>query len=122
MVKRSRELKWPSNCSKYFQNMMKKKFANGVTGDETSVHYFEPVRQISNKIWATKNSKRPVIAKRTLNAKKVLYAIFSAEGLAIQVPVKKGKSITGKYYKDVVVKKLKRYYQKWCPVTGFKHV
>jgi hypothetical protein len=37
-----------------------------------------------------------------------LYAIFfSDEGVAIKVPVKKGKSITGKYFKDVVLKKLK---------------
>ena len=36
--------------------------------------------------------------------------------------VKKGKSITGKYYKDVVLKKLKKYYQKQRPATGFKHV
>ena len=73
------------------------KFANVVTGDETWVHYFKPVRKINNKIWTTK-SKRPVIAKRTLSAKNVLYALFfSGEGVVIQVPVKKGKSVTGKY-------------------------
>ena len=100
----------------------KKQFANVVTGDETWVHYFEPVRKV-NKIWATKHSKRPIIAKRSLSTKKVLYAIFfSGEGVAIKVPVKKGKSITGKYYKDVVLKKLKKYYQKRRPATGFKHV
>ena len=38
------------------------------------------------------------------------------------MPVKKGKSITGKYYKDVVLKKLKKYYQKRRPATGFKQV
>ena len=70
----------------------------------------------------TKHSKRPIIAKRSLSTKKVLYAIFfSGEGVAIKVPVKKGKSITGKYYKDVVLKKLKKYYQKRRPATGFKH-
>ena len=74
-------------------------------------------------IWATEHSKRPIIAKRSLSTKKVLYAIFfSGEGVAIKVPVKKGKSITGKYYKDVVLKKLKKYYQKRCPATGFKHI
>ena len=100
----------------------KKQFANVVTGDETWVHYFEPVRKVSNKNWATKHSKRPIIAKRSLSTKKVLYAIFfSGEGVAIKGPVKKGKSITGKYYKDVVLKKLKKY-QKRRPATGFKHV
>ena len=38
------------------------------------------------------------------------------------MPVKKGKSITGKYYKDIVLKKLKKYYQKRRPAIGFKHV
>ena len=105
-----------------FPKYVKKQFANVVTGDETWVHYFEPVRKVSNKIWATKHSKRPIIAKRSLSTKKVLYAIFfSGEGVAIKVPVKKGKSITGKYYKDVELKKLKKY-QKRRPATGLKHV
>ena len=104
-------------------SLPKKQFANVVTGDETWVHYFEPVRKVSNKIWATKHSKRPIIVKRFLSTKKVLYAsFFSGEGVAIKVPVKKGKSITRKYYKDVVLKKLKKYYQKRRPATGFKHV
>ena len=81
---------------------------NVVIGEETWVHYFESVRKASNKIWATKNRKRPVIAKRTLSAKQVLSAnFFFGEGFAIQVPVKKGKSVTDKYYKDVVLKKWK---------------
>ena len=106
-----------------FPKYDKKQFANVVTGDETWVLYFEPVRKVSNKIWATKHSKRPIIVKRSLSTKKVLYAIFfSGEGVAIKVPVKKGKSIIGKYYKDVVLKKLKKYYQKRRPATGFKHV
>ena len=120
---RQRGLKWPKKLLQMFPKYDKKQFANVVTGDETWVYYFEPVRKVSNKIWATKHSKRPIIAKRSLSTKKVLYAIFfSGEGVAIKVPVKKGKSITGKYYKDVVLKKLKKYYQKRRPATGFKHV
>ena len=67
------------------------------------------LRRFTNKLWATRNSKKPVIAKPTLSAKKVLYAIFfSGEGVAMQGSVIKGKSVTGKYYKGVVLKKLKR--------------
>ena len=47
-------------------------FVNVITGEETWVHYFEPVRKVSDNIWATKNSTRPVIAKRILSAKMVL--------------------------------------------------
>ena len=52
-----------------FPKYDKKQCANVVTGDETWVHYFEPVRKVSNKIWATKHSKRPIIAKRSLSTK-----------------------------------------------------
>ena len=53
-----------------------------------------------------------------LSAKKVLYAIFfSGEGVwQYRCQWKRAKSITGKYYKDVVLKKLKKYYQKRHPV------
>ena len=71
----------------------------------------------------------PNNCQQSLSAKKVLFAIFfpgvgvtSGEGVAIKVPVKKAKSITRKHYKDVVLKKLKKYYQKRCPATGFKHI
>ena len=37
---------------------------------------------------------------------------YSGEDISIQVLVKMGKSVTGKYYKDVVLKKLKKYHQK----------
>ena len=73
-----------------FPKYDKKQFANFVTGDETWVHYFEPLRKVSNKIWATKHSKSPIIAKCSLSAKKVLYAMFfSSEGVAIKVLVEK---------------------------------
>ena len=170
MVKRSRELKQPNNCSKYFQNIKKR---NVVTGNESWVlyfeavrkvsnkysrrlaiskstsakkvfyaifffaegiaiqvsvkkgkswvHYFEAVRKVSNKIWATKNSKGPLIAKSTLSAKKVLYAIFFfGEAIAIQVPVKKDKRITGKYYKAVAFKKLKKILSEMAPIHRFQ--
>ena len=35
-----------------------------------------PIWKVINKIWATTNSKRPVIAKRPLSSKKVLFAFF----------------------------------------------
>ena len=42
-----------------FPKYDKKQFANFFLGDETWVHYFESVRKVSNKIWATIHSKRP---------------------------------------------------------------
>ena len=69
-----------------------KQYANVVTGDENWVYYFEPVRKFSNKIWTSKHSRRPIIAKRSLSARKIWYAIFfSGEGVAIKVPMENGK-------------------------------
>ena len=69
----------PLTSSKIWQ----KQFA--VTGDETWVHYFEPVRKVSNKIWVNKMSRSPIITKRPLSAKNVLYIILFFEGVAIEV-------------------------------------
>ena len=75
-----------------FQTYDKKQFADFVAGDKNRVYYFEPVRKVSNKISATKHSIRPIIAKRSLSARKVWYAIyFSGEGVAIKVPVERQK-------------------------------
>ncbi|XP_062593106.1 histone-lysine N-methyltransferase SETMAR-like [Saccostrea cucullata] len=107
---------------KMFPNFNQRQFANIVTGDETGVHYFEPVRKVGNKLWLTKHGRRPVVAKRTMSIKNVLYCIFlSCDVLAVQIPVPKGKRVTGRYYRDVVLKKLKKY-QKRRPVSGFRHV
>ena len=106
-----------------FQTYDKKQFANVVAGDEKNrVYYFELVKKVSNKISATKQSIRTIIVKRSLSARKVGCAIFfSGERVAIKVLVENGKNITGKYYKVIVLEKLKKY-QKQHPVTGFKHI
>ena len=100
-----------------------KRFSDLITGDETWVHFFEPKRKCSNRVWATKHAKRPVIAKRTATVKKVLYCIFfSIHGPAIQVSVPKGRSVTAKFYKNVVFKKLNKYFRARRPKHGIKHV
>ena len=105
-----------------FQTYDKKQIANVVAGDENQVYYFEPVRKVSNKISATKHSRHPIVVKRYLSARKVLYQIFFAgEGVTIKVPLEKGKNIIRKYYKDIVLEKLKKC-QKRRPITGFKHI
>ena len=108
---------------KLYPNFDKKKFANVVTGDETWVHFYEPQRKVRNKIWATKSTKRPCIARRTISVQKVMYAVFfSTQGPAIQIAVPKGKDVTGKFYRDKVLKKLKRYYSKRRPKSGIKNI
>ena len=35
-----------------------------VTDEDTWVYYFDPKRKCSNRIWATKNGRCPIIAKQ----------------------------------------------------------
>lgn len=108
---------------KMYPKYNKKAFDNFVTGDETWVYYFEPKRKCSNRIWATKNAKRPSIAKRQRTVKKVLYVIFfDNKGPVMQIPVPKGRTVTAKFYKNVVLKNLKSCYKRRRPSTGIKYL
>ena len=52
---------------------------------------FEPQRKIDNKIWATRNVCRPVIAKRAISVKKVMLAAFlDINGHIVQISVPRG--------------------------------
>ena len=57
---------------KMYPKYSKKAFDNIVPVDETWVYYFELKRKVANRIWATKNARRPNIAKPIRTVKKVL--------------------------------------------------
>ena len=93
--------------------------SNLLTGDETWVHMFEPQRRADYKQWKQKNQKRPCIAKRTLSSKKMLYTIFfNSSGPVVQVPCPSGRTVTGRFYKNSVLKKVKEFYNKKQPSKG----
>ena len=117
----SQRVKMAKKLLQMFQTCDKKQFGNVVTGDENWVYYFEPIRKVRNKIWATKHSRRPIIAKRSLSAKKVCYAIFfSGEGVAIKVPMEKDKKHHPKVLQRHTTGEAKKYYQKRRHATSFK--
>ena len=90
--------------------------SNLLTGDETWVHMFEPQRSADNKQWKQKDPKRPCIAKRTISSKKMLYAIFfNSSGQVVQLPCPSGHTVTGRFYKNSVLKKVKELYNKKLP-------
>ena len=62
---------------KMYPKYSKKAFDYIVTGDETWVYYFEPKLKVANRMWATKNARRPSIVNQIRTVRKVLYAIFS---------------------------------------------
>lgn len=70
--------------------------------------FFEPQRKVKDKIWATKNARRPCVAKRLQSSRKVMYAVFfTPNGPMTQDAVPKGRSVTGLFYKTVFSKRLK---------------
>ena len=53
-----------------------------------------------------KNARRPIIAKQTRTVKKVLYVtFFENRGPVMQIPVPKGRTVTAKFCKTLVLRK-----------------
>ena len=70
-----------------------------------------------------KKRKCPCIAKRTISSKKMLYAIFfNLSGPVIQVPCPSGHTVTGRFYKNSVLKKVKEFYNKKRQSKGWSGV
>ena len=94
-----------------------------LTGDEIWVHMFAPQRRADNKQWKREDQKRPCIAKRTISSKKMLYAIFfNSSGPVVQVHCPSGYTVTGRFYKNSVLKKVKEFYNKTRPSKGWSGV
>ena len=90
-----------------------------VTGDETWIYYFQPDSKAKNKVWVSSEGDRPVIARRCKTSNCMLYAIFfDSKGPVLQIPVPKGSSVTGKFYRESVLTQLVGFYQKRRPRTG----
>ena len=96
--------------------------SNLLTADETWVHLFEPQRRADNKQWKRKDKKRPCIAKRTISSKKMYAIFFNSSGPVIQVPCPSGHSVTSRFYKNSVLKKVKEFYNKKQPSKGWSGV
>ena len=86
-------------------------FENMLTGDETLVHMFEPQRRADNKQWKRKDKKKtPMYCQENHKFKKMLYAIFfNSSGPVVQVPCLSGHTVTGRFYKRSVLKKVKEF-------------
>ena len=98
-------------CPGNFENIQRlhsRVISNLLTGDETWVHMFEPKRRLDNKQWKRKDQKRPCIAKRTVSSKKMLHAsFFNSSGPIVQVPCPSSHTVTGRFYKNSVLRQAK---------------
>ena len=89
-----------------------------VTGDETWIYHFQPDSKPRNKVWVSSEGDRPVIARRCRTSNRLLYAIFfDLKGPVLQIPVPKGSSVSGKFYRESVFTQLVDFYQKRRPRT-----
>ena len=83
-----------------------------VTGDETWIYHFQPDSKAKNKVWVSSEGNRPVIAGRFKTSNDMLYAIFfDSKGPVLHIPVPKGSSVTGKFYRESVLTQLVDFYQ-----------
>ena len=90
-----------------------------VTGDETWIYHFEPNSKAKNKVWVSSEGNRPVIAHRCKTSNRMFYAIFfDSKCPVLQIPVPKGSSVTGKFYRESVLTQLVDFYQKHRPRPG----
>ena len=113
---KTQRLKCARELLKTYKGCYSRVISNLLTGDETWVHMFEPQRRADNKQWKRKDQKRPCIAKRTISSKNMLYAIFfNSSGLVVQVPCPSGHTVTGRFNKNSVLKKVKEFYNKKRP-------
>ena len=59
-----------------------------------------------------KIKKCPCIAKRTISSKKMYAIFFNSSGPVVQVPCPSGHKVTGRFYKNSILKKVKESYNK----------
>ena len=94
-----------------------------VTGDETWIYHFQPDFKAKNKVWVSSEGDRPVIAGHCKTSNRMLYAIFfDSKGPARHIPVPKGSSVTGKFYRESVLTQLVDFYQKRRPRTDVRSI
>ena len=120
---KTQSLKCARELLKTYKGCNSRVISNLLTGDETWVHMFEPQRRADDKQWKRKDQKRSCIAKRTISLKKMLYAIFfNSSGPVVQVLCPSGHAVTGRFYKNSVLKKVKEFYNKKRPSKGWSGV
>ena len=84
---------------------------------------FNPILRLKKKVWVSSEGDRPVIARHCKTSNRMLYAIFlDSKGPVLQIPVPKGSSVTGKFYRESVLTQLVDFYQKHRPRTSVRNI
>ena len=76
-----------------------------VTGDETWVHHWDPETKLESMAWKHKGSPTPVKFRTQPSAGKIMATIFwDSEGVLMVDYAPKGRTITGQYYAEELVR------------------
>ena len=119
---KTQHLKCARELLKTYKGCNSRVISNLLTGDEIWVDMFEPQRRTDNKQWKQKDQKRPCTAKRTISSKKMYPIFFNSSGPVVQVNCPSGHTVTGRFYKNSVLKKVKEFYNKKQPSKGWSGV
>ena len=117
-----RQQKFMLICKKFTEKYDKcdpRRLEEIVSGDETWIYHFQPDSKAKNKVWVSSEGDRPVIACHCKTSNGMLYVIFfDSKGPVLQIPVPKGSSVTGKFYRESVLTQLVDFYEKRRPCTS----
>ena len=115
-------LKCARELLKRYKGCNSRVISNLLTGDETWVHMFEPQRRADNKQWKRKDQKRSCCQENHKFEKDVVAIFFNSSWPVVQVPCPSGHKVTGRFYKNSVLKKVKDFYNKKLPSNGWSGV
>ena len=94
-----------------FKNLHARRLRDVVTGDELGP-FFEPDNKLNNKMWVGENNDHPVVARRRRSVRRVMYALFfDRDGIVARVSVPENCSLTGTFYRDLVLSAIFNHYQ-----------
>ena len=119
---KTQRLKCARELLKTYKGCNSRVISNLLIGDETWVHMFEPQRRADNKQWKRKDQKRLCTAKRTISSKKMYAIFFNSSGPVVRVLCPSGHTVTGRFYKNSVLKKVREFYSKKRPSKGWSGV
>ena len=75
---------------------------------------------ISNGSEKIKNAH--VLPREPISSKKMYAIFFNSSGQVVQVPCPSGHTVTGRFYKNPILKKVKEFYNKKRPSKGWSGV
>ena len=116
-------LEYATQLLSKYENSDPRRLSEIATGDETWMHFYEPMRKADNKAWRPKGGKPLKIARRSKSTTKVMYTVFfNSKGVLAQIPCKKNQSVNSVFYTQKVLPEVIRSINVQRPATGTRGI